>query len=492
MKLTLRYLASVLATLVTFMNLYMYFGGYSTYTKKEGAEKQHYNIQQYSKKLQAILSPGYVAKDHIHSIANHSLDAEPALTSVHDITETDDDRKLSHAHDNNEGQVRSEEEDKDDAESDKLNSPLNIEDEQFIAVDTNEKSNKSSLASSVNGPKTRSNDQIPKTINSTNKPWRTEYDKIVNPHNFHYKINEEKICASKTDIIVFIISATDHSTQRLLIRQAWAGEKTVNGFAIKVVFLMGDSGKLTINHAIQEESAIYGDIIQETFMDTYRNLTLKTIMGLKWVTNFCPDARYILKCDDDIFVNVFQLVRHLKVFEKQGRDKNLILCNIDTGNRSHVIRDSSSKWYVTSEEFPGDHYPTYCDGPVYLLATNVGKALYNASLYQPLFWLEDVYTTGFLADKLGMEHTEFSSLYAYVPQWFTFDIFVSFIVKQYVFVICKSTQHITELWMILEQYQRNNIHEKRLLYQPMELRNAAVAREKERFKNYKYYLWKLR
>lgn len=35
------------------------------------------------------------------------------------------------------------------------------------------------------------------------------------------------------------------------------------------------------------ESEVYGDIIQESFIDSYNNLTLKTIMMLKWVTNNC-------------------------------------------------------------------------------------------------------------------------------------------------------------------------------------------------------------
>ncbi|XP_052902643.1 uncharacterized protein LOC128310129 isoform X2 [Anopheles moucheti] len=38
---------------------------------------------------------------------------------------------------------------------------------------------------------------------------------------------------------------------------------------------------------IVNESEVYGDIIQESFIDSYNNLTLKTIMMLKWVTNNC-------------------------------------------------------------------------------------------------------------------------------------------------------------------------------------------------------------
>ena len=40
------------------------------------------------------------------------------------------------------------------------------------------------------------------------------------------------------------------------------------------------------------------------FQDSYHNLTLKTVMGLKWMSIFCPHAKFILKTDDDIYVNV--------------------------------------------------------------------------------------------------------------------------------------------------------------------------------------------
>ena len=46
--------------------------------------------------------------------------------------------------------------------------------------------------------------------------------------------------------------------------------------------------------------------------DTYTNLTLKTVMGLKWGAIFCPQAKYVMKTDDDIFINVPLLHRALQ------------------------------------------------------------------------------------------------------------------------------------------------------------------------------------
>lgn len=34
---------------------------------------------------------------------------------------------------------------------------------------------------------------------------------------------------------------------------------------------------------------MHNDMIQESFLDTYNNLTLKTMMMLKWVNNHCAN-----------------------------------------------------------------------------------------------------------------------------------------------------------------------------------------------------------
>lgn len=60
-------------------------------------------------------------------------------------------------------------------------------------------------------------------------------------------------------------------------------------FAVKVVFLVGQTTSNETQAQIGLESEQYGDVIQESFLDSYNNLTLKTIMMLKWVTVNCGD-----------------------------------------------------------------------------------------------------------------------------------------------------------------------------------------------------------
>jgi hypothetical protein len=63
-----------------------------------------------------------------------------------------------------------------------------------------------------------------------------------------------------------------------------------------------------------KEADTFNDIIIENFVDTYHNLTLKSIAMLKWITLTCYRdnntsslPQHVLKVDDDIFVNVEKL-----------------------------------------------------------------------------------------------------------------------------------------------------------------------------------------
>ena len=60
-------------------------------------------------------------------------------------------------------------------------------------------------------------------------------------------------------------------------------------YAVKIVFLIGQPQSNDTQQKIINESDMYGDVIQESFIDSYNNLTLKTIMMLKWVNGNCYD-----------------------------------------------------------------------------------------------------------------------------------------------------------------------------------------------------------
>ena len=40
-------------------------------------------------------------------------------------------------------------------------------------------------------------------------------------------------------------------------------------------------------------------------MDTYHNLSYKSILGKLWVSKFCEQADFVVKADDDVFVDLY-------------------------------------------------------------------------------------------------------------------------------------------------------------------------------------------
>ena len=70
---------------------------------------------------------------------------------------------------------------------------------------------------------------------------------------------------------------------------------------------------------IRRESLIYGDIIQVNLIDKYGiELTNKTVAMLHWSHHYCPQAEYIMKTDDDVYLNVHNLARVLHKLQSQS------------------------------------------------------------------------------------------------------------------------------------------------------------------------------
>jgi len=157
---------------------------------------------------------------------------------------------------------------------------------------------------------------------------------------------------------------------------------------------------LDVQSLVEAESDKYGDIVQGPFIDHYHNLTLKNLMGLKWAVRHCPNARFILKSDDDAFIDVAQLKNFIqRTFgggEVHQLDGNTLICNVQENGQ--VQR--SGKWAVSVRDYPEHDYPPFCSGLAYVFRPSLARKLLAASragLVHPVLWIDDVYVTGLLA-----------------------------------------------------------------------------------------------
>ena len=52
-----------------------------------------------------------------------------------------------------------------------------------------------------------------------------------------------------------------------------------------------------MQESIARENDKHHDIVQGDFLDTYRNLSYKNIMGKLWVTEFCQQVFWLMRSD---------------------------------------------------------------------------------------------------------------------------------------------------------------------------------------------------
>ncbi|NXW68576.1 B3GT4 galactosyltransferase, partial [Hirundo rustica] len=77
---------------------------------------------------------------------------------------------------------------------------------------------------------------------------------------------------------------------------------------------LGAAPSAPSQRSLLAESRRHGDILQGDFADSYANLTLKTLLLLRWARSCCAGAPFLLKADDDVFVNVPAIATYLSAW----------------------------------------------------------------------------------------------------------------------------------------------------------------------------------
>ena len=201
-------------------------------------------------------------------------------------------------------------------------------------------------------------------------------------------------------MVVLISSPPLHFESRDAIRKTWGKQTAVLGEKIKVLFVMGltRGDTVGIQQRIDEEDKLYNDIIQASFTESFQNLTLKVIMGLKWVTEHCAHAKYMYKGDDDMFVNFNNIIKYIKKARAKGKMTKSILGSLIY--TSVPVRRKESKYYVPYDVYRERYFPPYCSGGGYIISTDIIPAMYKHALTTPIIPIDDAYQ-GMLIDEVG-------------------------------------------------------------------------------------------
>lgn len=232
-------------------------------------------------------------------------------------------------------------------------------------------------------------------------------------------------CSNTTTILVLVITSAKDTAGRKAVRETWDSERISS--EVVVLFLLADPGD-KLRRVVADESKVYGDVLQADFLDTYENLTMKSVMALHVASTFCREAKFMLKVDSDVFVNLAKLLPFVRSKATKSRNMFGLL-----KNNTKPIRVRSNKWFVLESEFSATRYPKYLIGGAYCMSMDVPPLLYAASQRTVPFRLEDIFITGILADDVGIPRTNvrgflirpkalnekaFTNLLKYMPSYF--------------------------------------------------------------------------
>lgn len=204
-------------------------------------------------------------------------------------------------------------------------------------------------------------------------------------------------CSTAPTVLISVKSAILEFQYRQTIRQTYA--IFASQLNMRVIFFLGSHEDQFFNNVILLESQLYDDIVQVDFMDSYRNVTLKSYSMLRWQVMMCSNAKYYFNTDSDVIVFPKHLLEFVSKMETQT---NSIIghCKLDG---AVVVRDVESKWYVPKEAYPDEWYVPHCLGCGYISTGDVPIKLINALEDSPDNWkrwkdmpIDDVVFSGVL------------------------------------------------------------------------------------------------
>uniref|UniRef100_A0A3Q3WIJ1 Hexosyltransferase n=1 Tax=Mola mola TaxID=94237 RepID=A0A3Q3WIJ1_MOLML len=208
--------------------------------------------------------------------------------------------------------------------------------------------------------KTTQSPTTPPTVPPTGVEYHQAY-----PRNYHFIMDHTEACKHKTPFLVLMVPVAPHNVEaRDAIRQTWGNKNVVQGEVVLTFFMLGSSGVSDVEmvqEKLEVENFQHHDLIQSDFLDTYLNLTIKTMVIMEWLATHCPTAAYAMKVDSDI---------------SQTRP---------------VVRSKDSKWYVPEEMYPETTYPPYTLGMGYVFSNDLPEKFVEASKTIKPFNIEDAY-----------------------------------------------------------------------------------------------------
>lgn len=248
-----------------------------------------------------------------------------------------------------------------------------------------------------------------------NKSLSVSQEEAARFNSFPYLLNQNNVCKDKDVLLLlFVKSSPENFERRQAIRSTWGNESYVShelGVILKVVFVMGVHTDVTNSFLLQdlhEEHKNYGDLVQQEFLDTFHNLTIKLLLQFRWMHENCAHAHFMMSADDDVFVHMPNLVRYLQDLRRRNVRDHWV-GHVHRG--APPIRSKNSKYFMPFDMYQWNSYPDYTAGAGYVISGDVAAKIYQATLsLNASMYIDDVFM-GICAIAAGVspqEHVYFS------------------------------------------------------------------------------------
>lgn len=203
--------------------------------------------------------------------------------------------------------------------------------------------------------------------------------------------------SANASILICVASEAANMLRRKAIRETWGSTRSM-----RVIFFMGlpQGPNADLDQKlIAAESKSYGDLVQAKFHDTYKNLTLKTITMVQWTARSrWPGRRFVIKTDDDVFLNTPLFLLYVDHFTNGYLYGN----HRYRAQPYRCVVQGCSKYGLTTTEYHPDEYPPYLLGLFYVFTERALERI-SKHLFEPRFlFIEDVYITGMVAARAGV------------------------------------------------------------------------------------------
>ncbi|KAH9503631.1 hypothetical protein Btru_067021 [Bulinus truncatus] len=204
--------------------------------------------------------------------------------------------------------------------------------------------------------------------------------------------------ASTYDAIIAVHSAPGNDQKRQMLHWLYADPSQTRPYRIKVFFFIGLVNDSLTQSKLLQEGQKFGDIVQGSFIDSYRNLTFKAVFVYSWLSEHCKGLKLLLRLDDDVFVDVHFFFKVWK--SRVGNKPSTIMCDFVFND---LVR-RHGKWFTSVAEIPETHYNfRHCMGYFAALTYDLVPKMAEVGRRTLFFWIDDVFVYGFLAKKLGAD-----------------------------------------------------------------------------------------